>query len=79
MNHTRHHPLPGRPASRPPFPPASKNPLPFLQETGGAGHDLLLLNARPDLAPRKIADAEFEETGGSATAFLQRCFAGFQT
>ena len=78
MKYTRHHPIPGRPTLRPPFPPVSENSLPFLQETGGgAGHDLLLLNARPDLAPRQPADPEFEETG-STTAFLQRCFAGFQ-
>ena len=37
--------------SRPPPTPMHGSPLPFLEEmTGCAGHDLLVLNARPDLA-----------------------------
>jgi hypothetical protein len=47
-------------------PPTPGSPLPFLHEpTDCAGHDLLVLNARPDLAPEKISPA---------AAFLQRCF-----
>jgi hypothetical protein len=62
MNHTRH-PIPGRTTPRPPPTPTHGSPLPFLHEpTGCAGHDLLVLNARPDLAPIKTSPA---------TAFLQ--------
>ncbi|HTQ32280.1 MAG TPA: hypothetical protein VMI53_13795 [Opitutaceae bacterium] len=58
---------------------------PFLQESGStASHDLLVLNARPDLtlnareaASEEDDDPAFEEVR-STTAFLQRCFAGFQ-
>jgi len=47
-------------------PPTTGSPLPFLHEpTDCAGHDLLVLNARPDLAPGKISPA---------SAFLQSCF-----
>ncbi len=63
MNHTRH-PTPGQTMTRPP--PTHGSSLPFLHEpTGCAGHDLLVLNVRPDLTPKKT---------GPALAFLQRCF-----
>jgi hypothetical protein len=56
---------------RPPPMPTPGSPLPFLHEpTGCAGHDLLVLNARPDLAPEKT---------GPATAFLQSCFSQEQS
>jgi hypothetical protein len=39
--------------------------LPFLHElTGSAGHDLLLLNARPDLAPHSASASS--TTGATA-------------
>ncbi|HEV8072617.1 MAG TPA: hypothetical protein VGP21_00685 [Opitutaceae bacterium] len=76
MNHTRH-PMPGRTMPRPPPTPTPTptpgSPLPFLHEpTGCAGHDLLVLNARPDLAPTKTSPAH--GYAGQATAFLQSCF-----
>ena len=82
MNQNRHYLNRGR-APRPPFSPAFGIRLPFLQETTGASHDLLLLNPRPDLTPAEATgsasddDPVFDEVG-STTAFLQRCFAGFQ-
>jgi hypothetical protein len=56
------------------LPPTHGSPLPFLHEpTDCAGHDLLVLNARPDLAP---AHASLSNSyAGQATAFLQSCFA----
>jgi len=84
MNYSRHYSPPGRATPRPPLSPAFRNMLPFLQEASGAsGHDFLVLNARPDLTDRpdpardEEDDAVFEENL-STTAFLQRCFAGFQ-
>lgn len=69
MNHTRHHPRPGRPAPRPA--PMHGSPLPFFHEpTSCAGHDFLVLNTRPDLARGEP---------GPAAAFLQRCFPREQT
>lgn len=86
MNYTRHYSIPGRATPRPPFPPAPGNLLPFFQESSGcASHDLLVLNPRRDLTPDDAFDAAFEEADdlafeevSSTTAFLQRCFAGFQ-
>ncbi|HXB03055.1 MAG TPA: hypothetical protein VNV15_09600 [Opitutaceae bacterium] len=75
MNHTRH-PMPGRTILRPP--PTHGSPLPFLHEpTDCAGHDLLVLNARPDLAPVQISPTHASLSNsyaGQATAFLQSCF-----
>jgi hypothetical protein len=52
--------------SNPPTTPTHGSPLPFLHEpTDCAGHDLLVLNARPDLATGRTSPA---------TEFLQRCF-----
>jgi hypothetical protein len=54
------------------------SPLPFLHEpTGCTGHDLLMLNARPDLAPGKTSPAHASPSNsyaGQATAFLQSGF-----
>jgi hypothetical protein len=81
--------MPGRTMPRPPPTPTHGSPLPFFHEpTGGAGHDLLVLNARPDLVPghaslsnsyagqalfAKASMAESTRTN-PATAFLQSCF-----
>jgi hypothetical protein len=62
--------MPGRTMPRPPT-PMHGSPLPFLHEpTGCTGHDLLVLNTRPDLAPSQTSPAQ---------AFLQRCFSQEQT
>jgi len=70
--------MPGRTMPRPPPTPTRGSPLPFLHEpTGCAGHDLLVLNARPDLAPILTSPAHASLSNsyaGQATAFLQRCF-----
>jgi hypothetical protein len=65
------------------------SPLPFLHEpTGCAGHDLLVLNARPDLEPAPAslsngyawqaalakASVAAPSKTGPATAFLQSGF-----
>jgi hypothetical protein len=59
-------------------PPTHGSPLPFLHEpTGCAGHDLLVLNARPDLAPEKTSPTHASLSNsyaGQAIAFLQNCF-----
>jgi hypothetical protein len=59
-------------------PPTHGSPLPFLHEpTDCAGHDLLVLNARPDLAPVRISPTHASlanSHAGQATAFLQSCF-----
>jgi hypothetical protein len=58
--------MPGRTMPRPPPTPTHGSPLPFLHEpTTCSGHDLLVLNTRPDLEPGK---------NSPATVFLQRCF-----
>jgi len=77
MKHTRH-PMPGQTMPRPPTTPTHGSPLPFFHEsTGCAGHDLLVLNARPDLASEKISPTHASLSNsyaGQATAFLQSCF-----
>jgi hypothetical protein len=76
--------MPGRTMPRPPAvslsnpPPTPGSPLPFLHEpTDCAGHDLLVLNARPDLAPEKHSPAHASlsnRNARQATAFLRSCF-----
>jgi hypothetical protein len=81
--------MPGRTMHRPPSPPTPGSPLPFFHEpTGCAGHDLLVLNPRPDLSPDHAAlsnrhawQALFAKGSvaassrtSPATAFLQSCF-----
>jgi hypothetical protein len=58
--------MPGRTMTRPPAMPMHGSPLPFLHEpTGCSGHDLLVLNARPDLTPAETIPA---------TEISQGCF-----
>jgi len=78
--------MPGRTMPRPPAvslsnlptTPTHGSPLPFLHEpTDCAGHDLLVLNARPDLATERASPAHASLSNsyaGQATKFLQRCF-----
>jgi len=84
--------MPGRTMPRPPavslpalslpngsnLAPMPGSPLPFLHEpTDCAGHDLLVLNARPDLATERASPTHASLSNsyaGQATAFLQSCF-----
>jgi hypothetical protein len=59
--------MPGRTTPRPPPTPIPGSPLPFLHElTGCAGHDLLVLNVRPDLAPGPASPSNSRAGHGSA-------------